>query len=253
MPDAGGPNLSWSVSRSRFLMGNQSGSVNSPPGLGLALNHTFRIYGLTNALRQAHLLAQCFKESGALKWTAELGDADYFRKMYEAYSPQEAAYDFDNRHQWLSTMGFLKNRDRPTYIAQRPGEIHNKALSGGNTQPGDGARFRGRGLIHLTWRSGYRDYGVFRNRDFTTDPNPELVQSDAATAAHSAGYFWALKRINTEADRGAADNDVRNCFRLVGGAGGLPERQQFFRYVYFILNDVPTMPMENGLRRQLEE
>ncbi len=250
---AGGPNLAWSVSRNRFLRGNTDGSATSPPDIGLALNHMFRKYGFTTALRQAHFLGQCFKETGAMKWAAELGGPDYFRKMYEIYTPEEAAYDFDHRHQWLTQLGFLKGRDRPTYIAQRPGEVREKALKGGNTQQGDGARFRGRGLIHLTWRNGYRDYGVYRNRDFTTDPNPERVQSDAETAADSAGYFWTMRRIHRAADGGATNDDVRKCFRLVGGADGLQDRQQFFRYAYFILNDAPDMPVENGLSRQLED
>jgi len=33
----------------------------------------------------------------------------------------------------------------------------------------------------------------------------------------------------------------------------LPAHQQFFRYAYFILNDMLTMPDENGLRRQVED
>ncbi|MCA8349725.1 peptidoglycan DD-metalloendopeptidase family protein [Burkholderia cepacia] len=253
MPDAGGANLSWTESRKRFLSGNSTGSVTSPPGLGLAINHTFRKYGFSTPLRRAHFLAQCFKESGALKWTAELGDASYFRKMYEVYTSEEAANDFDNRHQWLATMGFLKNRDRATYIAKRPDEIHKKALDGGNIQAGDGSRFRGRGLIHLTWRNGYRNYGKYRNLDFTTDPNPERVQSDAEVAADSAGYFWVMRRIHPSADRGATNDDVKRCFSLVGGAGGLAERQQFFRYTHFIMNDLPDMPIESGLKRQLED
>jgi len=196
--------------------------------------------------------AQCFKETGAMRWTVELGDANYFRKMYEVYTPEEAAYDYDHRYDFLVRVNYLQGRDRQTYIAQRPGQIREKALQGGNTQTGDGARFRGRGLLHLTWRNGYRDYGLYRNRDFTTDPNPELIQSDAKIAADSAGYYWAMRRIHRAADRGATNDDVKRCFRLVGGADGLDDRQQFFRYAYFILNDAPNMPVENGLRRQIE-
>jgi predicted chitinase len=85
-----------------------------------------------------------------------------------------------------------------------------------------------------------------------TDPNPKLLQSDAEVAADSAGYFWVKTRINRKADHGSSNQDVQACFRLVGGAGGLPARQQFFCYAYFILGDEPNMPTAGGLVRQTE-
>jgi len=182
----------------------------------------------------------------------ENGDANYFRKMYEVYTPEDAAYDFDNKYDWLQKTGFLKRRDRATYIRERPEEVRKKAMSNGNTQPGDGPRFCGRGIIHLTWRNNYRDYGRFRGEDFTKDPNPQRVQSEANIAADSAGYFWAARSMNRMADKGSSNDDVKACFRLVGGADGLIERQQFFRYCYFILNDAPAMPSDRDLVRQIE-
>ncbi|MEM5331027.1 hypothetical protein VSR34_31175 [Paraburkholderia sp. JHI2823] len=250
--EAGG-HISWVESKKRFVDGNDDSRGQSPKRMWLALNHMFLKYGFNNGLRKAHFLGQVFKETGALCSTRENGNADYFRKMYENYTASDAAYDFDNKYNWLKNLGFLKNRDRATYIAQRPGEVHAKAVAGGNVQSGDGRRFCGRGLIHLTWRIGYSEYGKYRAKDYTTDPNPTLLQSDAETAADSAGYFWAKTRIDTKADRGASDTDVRNCFRLVGGAGGLPARQQFFRYTYFILGDTLRMPTDSTLERQTEE
>ncbi|MGF6899238.1 hypothetical protein [Paraburkholderia sp. GAS348] len=251
MPTAGGQ-ISWILSKTRFTEGANSEGGSAPQGLGLAINHMFRKYGFGSSLRKAHFLGQIFKETGALRSTVEIGDTTYFTKMYERYTAEDAAYDFDHKHNWLANLGFLKNRDRPTYIARRPGEIHDKAASHGNVQPGDGPRFCGRGLIHLTWRNAYRDYGLYRAKDFTTDPNPKFLQSDAEVAADSAGYFWVKTRINRKADHGASDQDVQTCFRLVGGAGGLLERQHLFRYAYFILGDTPNMSPERNLVRQTE-
>nr|WP_255503088.1 hypothetical protein [Cupriavidus sp. UME77] len=248
-----GGQIPWARSKARFFEGADSEGGTAPRGLGLALNHMFRKYGFDSSLRKAHFLGQAFKETAALKYTVENGNATYFTKMYECYTVADAAYDFDHKYNWLVTLDFLKGRDRQTYIAQRPGEIQNKAASRGNVQPGDGPRFCGRGLIHLTWRKGYRDYGVFRAKDFTTDPNPLLLQSDADVAADSGGYFWAMTIINRKADKGSSDNDVRNCLNLVGGAGGLAERQQFFGYAYFILGDGVSMPTAGGLLRQTED
>ncbi|WP_244306751.1 glycoside hydrolase family 19 protein, partial [Paraburkholderia silvatlantica] len=249
--DAGG-HISWVESKKRFTEGNNDTRGQFPQDIWLALNHMFLKYGFNSSLRKAHFLGQIFKETGALCSTRENGNADYFRKMYESYTASDAAYDFDNKYNWLKNLGFLKNRDRATYIAQRPGEVHKKAVAGENLQSGDGARFCGRGLIHLTWRKGYREYGEYRAKDFTSDPNPTLLQADAETAADSAGYFWVKTRINRKADHGLSNTDVQGCFRLVGGAGGLPARQQFFHYTYFILADVPDMPADSSLERQKE-
>jgi predicted chitinase len=169
MSTAGGT-IYWSESKLRFTEGITGSIGRAPAHLGRALNYMFRKYGFSDSLRKAHLLGQIFKETGALKSTIENGDANYFRKMYEVYTAEEAAYDFDHKHAWLDRLGFLKGRDRATYIAQRPGEVRRKALENGNTEPGDGARFPGRGLIHLTWRNGYRNYSTYRARDFTADP-----------------------------------------------------------------------------------
>ncbi len=251
MLDAGGKIL-WAESEKRFTGGNDDARGQSPSGIWKALNHMFLKYGFSSSLRKAHFLGQIFKETGALCSTRENGNAEYFRKMYEDYTASDAAYDFDNKHNWLKNLGFLKNRDRATYIAQRPGEVHRKAVAGGNVQPGDGPRFCGRGLIHLTWRNGYKEYGEYRAKDFTTDPNPALLQADAETAADSAGYFWVKTRIDAKADHGANDIDVQHCFASVGGAGGLPARKQFFRYAYFILGDAPDMAADSQLKRQEE-
>ncbi|CAM2192921.1 putative chitinase [Paraburkholderia kururiensis] len=250
--DAGG-HISWVESKKRFVDGNDDSRGQSPKHMWLALNHMFQKYGFNSNLRKAHFLGQIFKETGALCSTRENGNADYFRKMYENYTASDAAYDFDNKYNWLKNLGFLKHRDRATYIAQRPGEVHAKAAAGGNVQSGDGPRFCGRGLIHLTWRNSYGEYSTYRAKNFTTDPNPTLLQSDAETAADSAGYFWVKTRINRKADHGSSNTDVQGCFVLVGGAGGLPARQQFFRYAYFILGDTPRMPTDDTLERQTEE
>jgi hypothetical protein len=120
--------------------------------------HLLDLDGITRLL----FLAQVFKETDALRATVEKGDPPYFRTMYEVLTPEEAAHDFDHKHAWLHKMNFLKGRDRPTYVAQRPGEIRQKAEKLGNTHAGDGPRFCGRGLIHLTGRDSYAKYGHYR-------------------------------------------------------------------------------------------
>ncbi|WP_011296205.1 M23 family metallopeptidase [Cupriavidus necator] len=261
--NAGG-NITWQESQSRWGSGTRLvGSM--PENINISINEMWRKYGFSTPHRRAHFLAQVFKESGALRKTLEDGDTRYFRTMYEVLTPQEAAEDFDQKLSWLRAMGFLRGRDRPTYIAQRPGEVANKAQQLGNTQAGDGARFCGRGLIHLTGRKGYEKYGAYCKSNFSNDPRPQLLSTNAQFAADSAGYFWVSKimqspdsgalrsgiNISRRADVGVHEENVAAVTTPVnGGSAGLSERKEFFKYVNFILGDGVLSPAD--MARQIE-
>jgi putative chitinase len=88
----------------------------------------------------------------------------------------------------------------------------------GNTEPDDGWRFRGRGLIQITGRDGYR-----RAADATGLPlvdRPELAEEFDA-AAEIAAWTWAVwKNCNWSADAG----DVLAWRRAInGGLNGLSD------------------------------
>lgn len=94
----------------------------------------------------------------------------------------------------------------------------------GNTQPGDGARFRGRGFIQLTGRANYRQYGGALGMDL--EANPDLANAPEAAAALLA-LFLADK---ADAMRAAlARDDYRAARKLVnGGSHGLERFRDVF-------------------------
>jgi putative chitinase len=97
----------------------------------------------------------------------------------------------------------------------------------GNTQPGDGARFAGRGLIQITGRDVYVKYGRYLGRDLTQGNNMKLVEQEP-WAADAAGYFWLIykkgKDLNGRADR----DNVESVTRAVnGGHNGLAARIRY--------------------------
>jgi len=143
----------------------------------------------------------------------------------------------------------------------------------GNTEPDDGKRFKGRGVIQLTGRTNYEGYGDYRNQTFNTDDTTTLLASDAFNACDASGYYWVKKQryqsvtdpktkksqlttlgklgINYWADNGAEDSDIENCTRAVnGGTTHMFFRRQFFCHAYYVVNDLTTPPSEHQPQRK---
>ena len=93
---------------------------------------------------------------------------------------------------------------------------HRKDL--GNTQPCDGMKFKGRGLIQITGRNNYHECGKALGVDLIT--NPELLEINDL-ACRSAAWFWASRGLNDLADKG---DYIRICRRINGGLNGYQER-----------------------------
>lgn len=88
----------------------------------------------------------------------------------------------------------------------------------GNTEPGDGVRFKGRGLIQVTGRTNYRICG--RVLGLPLEEQPELLEQ-VGPAARSAGWFWLSRHLNELADAG----DFRVITRRInGGLNGYADR-----------------------------
>jgi putative chitinase len=89
----------------------------------------------------------------------------------------------------------------------------------GNTETGDGIRYKGRGFIQLTGRANYKSFSDFMNEDFVK--NPEKVE-EPANACASAGWFWTVhKKLNKLADEGKFETVTK---RINGGLNGYADR-----------------------------
>lgn len=92
----------------------------------------------------------------------------------------------------------------------------------GNNQPGDGYRFRGRGLLQTTGRANYETTGKALGVDLLS--NPELLETPAL-AARSAAWYWHSRGLNKLADIG---DFVCITHRINGGLTGYQERLALF-------------------------
>lgn len=93
----------------------------------------------------------------------------------------------------------------------------------GNTGPGDGRKYCGRGLIQITGRANYAKCGEALGLDLIN--HPELLELPQH-AAMSAAWFWKQKGLNDLADRGDFNTITR---RINGGLNGLQDRLEIWK------------------------
>lgn len=90
----------------------------------------------------------------------------------------------------------------------------------GNTYPGDGYRYKGRGPFQLTGRANYRTVGERIGLDL--EQYPDLAAEPGAGLLIACDY-WHSRKINPLAD---ADNIIRVTEKINGGRNGLEDRMR---------------------------
>ena len=114
---------------------------------------------------------------------------------------------------------------------RQPEKIANKVYSGrmGNTEEGDGWKYRGRGLIQLTGKDNYRLASDALGVDFVADPDLVLTKEYAAL---TAAWFWDKSRLNAFADA----NDIEGMTKKInGGIIGLDDRKKHIAHALEVL------------------
>lgn len=91
----------------------------------------------------------------------------------------------------------------------------------GNTKPGDGRRYKGRGLLQLTGRANYRDFGKKLGIDLEGDPE---LAAEPLLSLKIACEYWKKKKINAACD---LDDVVRVTKLVNGGDNGLSDRRGY--------------------------
>jgi putative chitinase len=103
----------------------------------------------------------------------------------------------------------------------------------GNTEPGDGVKFKGRGYIQLTGRANYTKFSAFCGEDCVT--NPDLVATKYPMM--SASYFFNNVKLWPICDKGSDVATITAVTRKVnGGTNGLDDRIKYFNKFYKLLN-----------------
>lgn len=102
----------------------------------------------------------------------------------------------------------------------------------GNIEKGDGIRFKGRGLIQLTGRKNYSDYGDYACLNLLTKGNERLLSLHPIYALDVSLWFWDKRKLNNYSDK----DDLRAITKRVnGGFNGLSDRQNYLDRAKFFL------------------
>jgi predicted chitinase len=117
------------------------------------------------------------------------------------------------------------------------GDAYENRADLGNTQPGDGRRFKGHGRIQLTGRDVHKACGKYFGIDLIA--NPKLA-AEEPLATRSAGWFWVhyKQRMNELADEGnflKTQTNVNGRNKKTGLPNGWPERQNYYKVALKVL------------------
>lgn len=103
------------------------------------------------------------------------------------------------------------------------GDAYEGRMDLGNDQPGDGRKYKGRGLIQLTGKANYAEYGRAIGREQEILTKPELIEVNPDLCVDVAGWFWAKRNLNILAD---ADDLTNITTRINGRLNGLEDRRR---------------------------
>lgn len=170
--------------------------------LASILDRECKAFGITTPRRVAHFLGQISHESAGFKHVEENLNYSALRlcQVWPSRFPNAAA---------------------AASCARNPEALANNVYGGrmGNTKPGDGWLFRGRGYIQLTGRENYTKFAKITGLDLVN--NPDLAAQPGAAVRIAAAY-WADRGCNELADK----DDISTITRKInGGQNGMIDRR----------------------------
>lgn len=181
----------------------------------------FEEYEINTPLRIAGFMAQCAHES-----------ADFTRLEENLNYSEKALNSVFGRYFGKGKRDAKEYARDPKKIANYvyQDEFRSKRGALGNTERGDGWRFRGRGIKQLTGRNNYTAFA--KSIGITAEEAAEYVATPKG-AIESACWFWKTNKLERYAD---ADDNLGLTKKINGGTIGLEDRNKRYKDAKAILD-----------------
>ena len=189
------------------------------------LNKALPKYDITTDQRIAGFISQCAHES--MDFNALSENLNYREETLNKVFPRYFGPGKRNAAEYARNPEKIAN-----YVYMD--EFRTSKL--GNTKPGDGWRFRGRGLKQLTGRDNYTRFA--KDYDMTAEEAAEWLETKEGALA-SALWFWNTNKLNAIADIG---NVAALTKKINGGDIGLADRQARYTRAMAALGGKITAP-----------
>lgn len=163
-------------------------------------------YDIDTPLRVCHFLSQMSHESAGFTVLQENLNysSEGLLKVFKKYFTPETAKVYHRK---------------PQMIANR---VYANRMGNGSETSGDGWKYRGRGIIQLTFKSNYTKYSKLIFKDNRLLDNPDLA-IELRTACLVACEFWKENNLNSLADK----DDIYSITKKInGGLNGLEHRKE---------------------------
>jgi predicted chitinase len=126
------------------------------------------------------------------------------------------------------------------------GTQHSSAEKMEHTQDSDGPKYRGRGLIQLTWKKNYRIYGKSKGDELKFVNDPNAIGNNIINAIDASCWYWRKNGTISQLYDAKGDINIlidndRDNVTLVtkavnGGSNGLDERKRLYKEIVKAMN-----------------
>ena len=126
-------------------------------------------------------------------------------------------------HETAGTMQPIKERGSESYFIRLydvTGEKPQRAIQYGNTTPGDGPKYCGRGYVQLTWKKNYEHAGKKIGRPLETNPDLAMdprIAAQIMVQGMTEGWFTGKCFANYLPKVGAQAWDFVRARRIING------------------------------------
>lgn len=206
-----------------------------------ALNKAMKDYDLNTCLRKAHFLAQIQVESDRLNTTIEYATGwDYDHSTH-----------FENYNRYLLFKRDPKaHKDYGTSKIKRGYNRYLECLKHGHNIKGYGPKYKGKGLLQLTWRDTYEAYFKFIDKNYIE--TPEIIAKNLFYSCDSSTWYWRYQSkwgdLNIAADR---DDIYYISIGVNGGFNHFDERIANLKTILKLMKVKEQCKNVNSLKKEI--